>query len=132
MNNSLVDSFEAKSSPEFQSIIRRLSQIIIDSGHSLDADIKWGQLTFAQNADFHHWICAIKVTKKWVGLVFHFGGLLDDSNCVFKIGTSKFVRTIEYHTVNDIDGAVVQDFIAQALDRLPFFKANWKEIQKSA
>ena len=132
MDNSLVDAFEAKSSPEFQVIIHRLVQIIKDSGHPLDMDIKWGQLSFAQNADFHHWICAIKVTKKSVGLVFHFGGLLDDPGCVFEIGTSKFIRTIEYHTVKDIDGAVLQDFIAQALDRLPFFKSNWKEIQKSA
>ena len=130
MHNSLVDAFEAKCSPEFQVIIHRLIQIIKGSSHTLDMDIKWGQLTFAQNADFNHWICAIKVTKKWVGLVFHFGGLLDDPGRVFKIGASKFIRTIEYQTVKDIDGAVVQGFLAQALDRLPYFKANWKEIQK--
>jgi hypothetical protein len=132
MNNQLVDTFTQETSPEFQAIIHRLVEILSDSEHPLDSDIKWGQLTFARGADFHHWICAIKITKKFIGLSFHFGGLLSDPHGIFKSGASKFLRTIEYRAVEDINEAAIQDFLAQALDRLSYFKENWKEIQKSA
>ncbi len=131
MQNPIVIAFSQKASCEFQDIIRRLVTVIISTKHPLDMDIKWRQLTFALNADFHHWICAIKITKKHISLVFHFGGLFADPGAVFKVGSSKFLRSIEYQTVEDIKESDIQNFIDQAVDRLPYFKENWKEIQKN-
>jgi hypothetical protein len=131
MESPIVDTFSSRATPEFQEIIQRLATIIT-SKHPLSVDIKWGQLTYALNSDFHHWICAVKITKKAIILTFHFGGLLDDPGGVFRTGSSKFGRSIEYRAVEAIDAAIIQNFVEQALDRLSYFKENWKEIQKSA
>lgn len=131
MNNSLVDTFCEKANPEFRSIVYKIVEVIAGSEYHLDMDIKWGQLTFAQDADFHHWICAINLTKKFVALNFHFGGLLDDPQGVFVVGASKFLRKTEYRTVADVDEDVIISFLTQALNRLQYFKEHWKEIQKS-
>ena len=93
--------------------------------------MKWEQLTYAKNADFHHWIVGIKVTKKFVGLVFHFGGLLEDPRGVFNCGASKFARKIEYRQMDDIDVDVLQALLRQATDKVTYFKEHWKEIQAS-
>jgi hypothetical protein len=86
-------------------------------------------MTYALDSDFHHWICAIATAKASVGLNFHFGGLLEDPQGVFKVGSSKFLRKIEYKSVKDVDEGVILNFLKQAVDRLPYFKENWKEIQ---
>lgn len=128
MNNP-TQNFLRASSPEFQPIVIRLTEIIESSKEPLSCDVKWGQLTYAKNGDFHHWLLGIKVTKKFVGLVFHFGGLLDDPHNIFICGASKFSRKIEYRRLEDVESEVVLGFLEQALDKLAYFKEHWKEIQ---
>jgi hypothetical protein len=131
MNQGLLDKFTKNASPEFKKIVERLAGILESSGKPLESAIKWNQLMYAYRGDFHHWICGIGITKKTVDLVFHFGGLLDDPQRVFKAGSSAFLRKIAYQKVDDIDEKVALDFLSQALKRLEYFKANWKEIQQS-
>ncbi len=69
------------------------------------------------------------MTKKFVGLVFHFGGLLDDPQGIFICGTSKFSRKIEYRRVEEVESEVVLGFLGQALEKVAYFKEHWKEIQ---
>lgn len=126
----LMDEFTQAAKPEFKAIVELIDAAIKAYGYSLDQAVKWGQLTYAKDGDFHHWICAIKVTKNFVGLTFHFGGLFDDPAGLFIVGTSKFSRKIEYRQPGEVDAGVIQDFIGQALDKLEYFKANWQEIQK--
>lgn len=127
--NNLTQSFLRAASQEFQPIVIRLTKIIESSQEPLSSDVKWGQLTYAKNGDFHHWLLGIKVTKKFVGLVFHFGGLLDDPQGIFICGTSKFSRKIEYRRVEEVDSKVVLGFLEQALEKFDYFKEHWKEIQ---
>ncbi len=124
-----MDEFTQSVRPEFKAIVEDIDAAVEACGHSLDRAVKWGQLTYAKDGDFHHWICAIKLTKNFVGLTFHFGGLLDDPAGVLIAGASKFVRKIEYRQPADVDGSVIQGFLRQALDKLDYFKAHWKEIQ---
>ena len=130
MNQGLLDEYTKNTSPEFGKIVERLAGILEGSGELLEAAIKWNQLTYAYRGDFHHWICGISITKKTVDLVFHFGGLLDDPQEVFKAGSSAFLRKIKYQTAEEVDENAVLDFMRQALKQLEYFKANWKEIQK--
>ncbi len=135
-NQQLLADFTKNATPEFKLIVERLVEVLESSGEQFEAALKWKQLTYAyrggnHRGDFHHWICGISITKKSVGLTFHFGGLLDDPKGVFKAGSSAFLRKIEYQKVEQIDEAIVLDFLSQALKRLEYFKANWKEIQKS-
>lgn len=125
-----LDELTKCASPEFREIGGRLAEIIACSGVPLDPAIKWGQLTYARDGDFHHWVCAIGLTKRTVGLSFHFGGLLDDPAGVFKTGSSAFLRKIEYRTIADVNETVILGFLEQALARLDYFKENWQEIQK--
>ena len=131
MDSQFTKGFATEASLEFQKIVIRIIEIMEAADEKLNCAIKWGQLTYAKNADFHHWIVEIKVTKKFVGLVFHFGGLLDDPNKVFISGTSKFGRKIEYRRIEDVDKEVILDFLTQALGKYTYFKEHWKEIQDS-
>ena len=132
MSNSLtlVREFTNGSPPEFAEIVARLVKTISSSPVKLDAAVKWKQLTFAIQGDFHHWICAIRITKKSVGLTFHYGGLLDDPRGIFSAGDSKFLRKIEYKTVEDVDDAVVLDFIQQAIDKHQYFIIPAREFSE--
>jgi hypothetical protein len=127
---TLASEFAQGSKPEFGEIVMRLAKIISSHPVKLDAAIKWKQLTFALQGDFHHWICAISFTKKSIGLNFHYGGLLSDPRGIFHAGESKFLRKIEYQASADVDEAVVHDFIQQAIDKNQYFKENWKQIQR--
>ena len=85
--------------------------------------MKWGQLAFAEDQDFHHWLCGVKVTKKAVVLTFHFDGLFDDPDARLA-GSSRYLRRLEYTNPSDIDVAVLAGFLAPAADLLPTFKAE--------
>lgn len=129
--NPLLQEFTRSASPEFASVVERIDAAITATGLNLSRAVKWGQLTYAVDRDYHHWICAIRITKKFAGLTFHFGGLLDDPRGVLIAGTSKFMRKIEYRSPAEVDPAVIADFVAQAAARLEYFKTHWKEIQTS-
>jgi len=113
-----------------QQIAIRIMEIINLSHPDIKAAMKWGQPTFALNGDFHHWICSVQVLKNKVSLTFHFGGLLSDEKNRLIAGTSKFLRKIEYDTPDSIDEEEIKSFIQKAVEKLPFFKENWRELNK--
>lgn len=59
-----LNSFLENTSTEYKEIIQRLHAIILSTDNRFQSSIKWKMLTFAINGDFHHWICAINITKK--------------------------------------------------------------------
>ena len=128
--NTLLEKYIEDFTLDFKDIARRIYAAVLISKSDFNVDIKWQKLTFAQASDFHHWICAIQSTKKSVNLVFHFGGLLEDKYGIFKTGTSKFLRKLEFLSVNDVRDDIICDYISQALAKLQYFKDNWKEINK--
>ena len=50
--------------PEFKEIVRKLHAIIQSVSSRFRYSIKWKMLTYAIDGDFHHWICAISITKR--------------------------------------------------------------------
>jgi len=95
----------------------------------LESAVKWRKLTYAVGGDFHHWICAIAVTKKQVTLNFHFGALLADPEGAFRQGTSKFMRMLDYTSPAAVDAGLIARRVLEAVARLDYFKANWQRIQ---
>jgi hypothetical protein len=85
------------------------------------------KMVFAVNSDFHHWICSISVTKKYVGLNFHFGSYLTDHSNILKTGSSRFLRQIQLASVSEIDEHIIADLICQAVNKLGEFKRTWKQ-----
>ncbi len=130
MNSNDKKEFTGKLNPNFKGIVEDITAIIGSVNEKLSCEIKWGRLTYGLNGDFHHWICGIAQTKKSVNLIFHFGGILEDKNKYFIIGDSFFLRKLEYTLKNDIDEKVIKNFVKQAIDKLEYFKANWKLLNK--
>ena len=131
MQNTIVRDFVTNTTENFGSIVYELVDVIEKSGHRLDCSMKWKSLTFAKNEDFHHWLCSISITKKFIGLNFHFGGLLEDPDSLFITGTSKFLRKLEYRETAEIKSDVIEEFLTQAVNKLQYFKDNWQKIQKT-
>lgn len=129
MENEFVREAMKNESLELEQIVTRIVECIDASEEKLECAVKWGQLTYAQYGDFHHWIVGFKVTKMFIGLVFHFGGLLEGSKSVFVIGTSKFSRKITYQRIEDMDQIVILDFLRQALGNSRISKSIGKKFK---
>ena len=129
MTGSAIQTFTASLAPEFSSIVTTLDETI-HSAAPLDSAIKWRQLTYAVNADYHHWICAINVTKKQVSLRFHFGGLLSDPEGVFRVGESKWMRSLEFKQGEEVDAEQVARFVREAVEKKEYFTENWKKLRE--
>ncbi len=123
MAGDLIENFLANLEPAPKASAVRLIALIREHG-PLAVGIKWRQLTFALDADFDNWICAVSANRQRVHLVFHFGSLLDDRSGAFEPSEAKFVRRIAFGSIDDVDDAVIGDLLSQALDTLPRFRAG--------
>jgi len=93
--------------------------------------IKWQQLTFTLNNDFHHWICAIRINKNNITLNFHFGSYLNDNLNLLIAQKSNFLRQLKFNGLSDLKQEIIIDFVRQAVNKLPEFKATWKDVSKN-
>lgn len=110
-------------------VVQAINEAVLEAA-PLDSALKWRQLVYGLEGDFHHWICAIAVSKSRVSLNFHFGGLLPDPEDAFRAGSSKFMRMLDFETPESVDSALIGRRVGDALERLDYFKANWKRIQQ--
>ncbi len=131
-NHDPMETFLAKHPEERRHIVHQIVKAIQKADSSLCMAIKWNQLSFAKDNDFHHWICGIRLLKSSVNLYYHFGGLLADPNHKLSSGSSKFGRWLAFANEKEIESKVIENFTKQAIEKLPFFKAHWKEIQSGA
>lgn len=125
-----IESYLEQKPEILQQIAIRIMEIINLSHPDIEAEMRWGKPTFGLNGDFHHWICSVQVLKNKVSLTFHFGGLLCDEKNRLIAGTSRFLRKIEYKSLDSIDEDEIKSFIQKAVEKLPFFKENWRELNK--
>jgi hypothetical protein len=130
MDKDIKEEYLKGLDPLFRDIVETLSGIIESVDKRLECDIKWNRLTYSLSGDYHHWIYGIAKTKKSINLIFHFGGIIDDKDEQFLVGESFLLRKLEYSTRNGIKDSVIRDFVAQAINRLEYFKENWKKLNK--
>ena len=95
--------------------VARLATVVGLASEPLDSAIKWRRLTYARDGE--------------VDLIFHFGGILEDPDRRLAAGTSKFLRKLQFADAEDVQQELVLGFVEQAIDRLPYFRENWKAIQ---
>jgi hypothetical protein len=124
--------FQNRVNDEFKEIFLRVAEAVESVDNQLACEIKWGRLTYGLSGDYHHWICGIAQTKKSINLIFHFGGLLDDKNKYFIVGDSFFLRKLVYSSINNVDIDVINNFLKQAINKVDYFKANWKTLSKNS
>ncbi|MHB1044007.1 MAG: DUF1801 domain-containing protein [Eubacteriales bacterium] len=125
-----INTYLEQKPENLQKIAASLVEIILLSHYDMEAAIKWSKPTFAINNDFHHWICAVQVMKNKVALVFHFGGLLNDEKNILIAGASRFLRKMEYERLDNINEVEIKCYIQLAIEKLPYFIENWKELNK--
>lgn len=128
MGESAIAEYLAGARPDAAPIVAAIDAAI-RAAVPLESAIKWRQLTYGVGGDFHHWICAIAVTKRQVTLNFHFGALLGDPEGAFRQGTSKFMRMLDYASPAQVDASLIGRRVVDAVSRLGYFKANWQRIQ---
>lgn len=126
MTGTALQAFTASLSPEFSQTVTQLDQII-HSAAALDSAIKWRNLTYAVNGDFHHWICAFLAAKKTVTLRFHFGSLLSDPEGVLRKGESQWMRSLDFEPGGEVDAELVRRFVREAVGKREEFKEIWKK-----
>lgn len=122
--------FLNKVNNDFKDVFLKVTQAIESVDNQLACEIKWGRLTYGLSEDYHHWICGIAQTKKSINLIFHFGGLLEDKNKKFIVGESFFLRKLEYKSVDEVDEKLIHNFVKQAINKLDYFKENWKTLNR--
>jgi hypothetical protein len=123
--------FQDKLNDNFKDIFLKVTEAIEFVNADLACEIKWRRLTYGLSGDYHHWICGIAQTKKSTNLIFHFGGLLVDEEKKLIAGNSFFLRKLEYKLIDDVDAKIIKNFVQQAINKLDYFKENWKTLNKN-
>jgi len=101
-------------SPEsFQELIHALREIVYTAEPQMDEAIKWNRVTYTLNGNWHHWICGIERTRKYVSFIFHKGALLDDPAGIL-LGEGQWLRTIRVSDLADIAASPLNNLIRQA------------------
>lgn len=129
MTGPALQTFTAGLSPEFSQTVIQLDQSIHRAA-ALDSAIKWRQLTYAVDGDYHYWICAINITKKLVTLRFHFGSLLSDPAGVLRKGESQWMRSLDFKPGEEVDRELVGRLVGEAVGKKEEFKERWKKLQE--
>ena len=90
------------------------------AGKGVAEAIKWRRLTFTVDGNWHHWLCAVAVTRGAVSLVFHKGSLLDDPAGMLQ-GDGRYPRQLPYDRAAagpEAVTALVRQAIAHQTDML--------------
>lgn len=85
--NSWIEQWPAAQ----QEQVRWLADRVRAADPRIAEAIKWRRLTFTVDDNWHHWLCAIGVSKQGLSLIFHKGALLDDPDNVLD-GDGRYLR----------------------------------------
>jgi hypothetical protein len=91
-----VEEWLHKLSPVQQEQAQNLAAVVHAADEAVTEAIKWRRLTFTIGGNWHHWLCAIAITKREASLVFHKGSVLEDPANLLQ-GESRYLRQIPYH-----------------------------------
>ena len=108
---SWLDGLDDKQREQVEWLAGRVVSAVPDA----DAAIKWKRLTFTEDADFHHWLCAVAPSSRAVRLVFHKGALLDDPEDLLE-GEGRYTRDVPYAAAAQHPDAIAA-LLEQAADR---------------
>ncbi len=102
--------------PANKDIASLIMNLALEVNPEFDCGIKWDQITFTLNQNWHHWIFSVSESRQGVTVSFHKGALLKDPRKIFK-DTESNLRTIKYEYPEKIDPAYLKMLIIQAIDK---------------
>jgi hypothetical protein len=86
--------------------VEEVGQAVTETDPRMEGAVKWGRLTYALEGNWHHWLCAVAVSKKATRLVFHKGALLEDRSGLLD-GSGRYVREMPLSAALQNSDAVV-------------------------
>lgn len=113
-----VDAWIRQYDADQQAQINWLVEQVHAAAEDVSEAIKWRRLTFTVDDNWHHWLCAVHVTRAAVSLVLHKGALLDDPGGLLQ-GDGKYLRQIPFQEAAANMEAVrtlVRDAVAHQTD----------------
>lgn len=118
--SSAVQAWLDRWSPAQREQVEGLASLVTGAAPDAVADVKWGRLTFTVGDVWHHWLCAVAVSKRAVSLVFHKGVLLDDPSGLLQ-GTGRYVRQVPHAAATadaEATAALVREAVVHQTDML--------------
>lgn len=123
MTDPARDEFLSGIEERFAPIVVEIDRAIRQAAPELESRISYGMLTYTLGKDRRAWVCAIGTTKKAVCLRFLYGTYLSDPGKLLRPGTST-LSTIDYTTLDQVEAAVVAEYVAEAVAHHAEFKAR--------
>lgn len=88
-----VEQWLARLDPPTRGEVEEVGQLVTEADPRMEQAVKWGRLTYSLEGNWHHWLCAVAVSKKATRLVFHKGVLLEDRSGLLD-GSGRYVREV--------------------------------------
>jgi hypothetical protein len=86
-----VEQWLARLDPPTRAEVEQVGQVVTEADPRMAGAVKWGRLTYSLEGNWHHWLCAVAVSRKASRLVFHKGVLLEDRSGLLA-GSGRCVR----------------------------------------
>jgi len=126
-----LETYLAGVDPGAAPLVIALDDAITTAHPGFDVAIKYGLLMYALERDWRTWVCAIGTTRRGVSLRFLYGVLFDDPLGVLRAGSS-VLKSWDFAAGEPVDRTAVGGYVAEAVARHAFYKANSAEILASA
>jgi hypothetical protein len=110
--DAYLDGVDAARAP----LVRELDRLVRTTAPQLGAAVKYRMLTYAIDANWWRWVCAISVTKQAVNLRFLYGTRLDAGAGVLRPGTSH-LATLDLVPDAPFDEDLVTRLVGEAVAR---------------
>lgn len=73
-----VEQWPARLHPPTRTEVEEVEQVVTAADPRVQRAVKWGRLTYSLESNWHHWLCAVAVSRRSTRLVLHKGALLED------------------------------------------------------
>jgi hypothetical protein len=68
-----VEGWLRQWSDDLQAAVRGFADTVHDADPRITESVKWRRLTFTVEDNWHHWLCAVGVTRRRVSMLLHKG-----------------------------------------------------------
>ncbi|MCF8298433.1 MAG: DUF1801 domain-containing protein [Saprospiraceae bacterium] len=114
LSQAVIERIHNIENPDNRKMVDYLMDLFGSVDYNLDCGIRSKAITFAVNQNWYHWMAAINTTKKGISIYFYKGIYLDDKFGLLE-GNGKYLRTVRFNKIEDINKEQVLDLINQAI-----------------
>jgi hypothetical protein len=131
VSSAALEEYLSGVDPAAAPVVRALDEAVRAAHPGFDVAIKYRILTYALDADWRHWVCAVQATGKGVCLRFLYGVLLADPLGVLRAGTS-VLETWDMGLGDTVDAEAVGGYVREAVAKYAEYRADAPAIEAAA